>query len=143
VVLEENKQEGEMIMVKRILNTTTGKYYKLRQNTTASGTAGQIMGLWSPKRTVATTSHRLYKKEDGETLQEIKKSKYTGYLRGEYFSSEWSDGSPMEGYMIYQSNNGEIYPYGDFSESGNVKGSIDCGDIGFYGFEKTFTKIKK
>ena len=37
--------------IKRILNTTTGKYYKLRQKTTANGTAGQIMGLWSPKRT--------------------------------------------------------------------------------------------
>jgi len=49
-------------MVKRILNTTTGRYYKLRQKTTANGTAGQIMGLWSPKRTVSkpTSKRALY-----------------------------------------------------------------------------------
>ena len=49
-------------MVKRILNTTTGKYYKLRQKTTANGTVGQIMGLWSPKRTTAPT---MSKRETG------------------------------------------------------------------------------
>lgn len=38
-------------MVKRILNTTTGRYYQLRQKNTSNGTVGQIMGLWSPKRT--------------------------------------------------------------------------------------------
>ena len=35
---------------KRILNPLTGKYYELRQRTTKNGVAGQIKGLWSPKK---------------------------------------------------------------------------------------------
>lgn len=50
-------------MVKRILNTTTGKYYQLRQKTTTNGTTGQIMGLWSPKRKATViTSKRVNQK---------------------------------------------------------------------------------
>ena len=35
---------------KRIYNPVTGKYYELREKTTKYGRAGQIKGLWSPKR---------------------------------------------------------------------------------------------
>ena len=51
-------------MVKRILNTTTGKYYAIRQKTTENGTAGQIMGLWKPKKTTVKASGRTSKKRE-------------------------------------------------------------------------------
>ncbi|MDP2797317.1 MAG: hypothetical protein Q8N94_07390 [Methanoregula sp.] len=35
---------------KRIYNPVTGKYYELREKTSKGGIAGQIMGLWSPKK---------------------------------------------------------------------------------------------
>ena len=35
---------------KRILNHSTGKYYKIRQRNTENGTKGQILGLWHPPR---------------------------------------------------------------------------------------------
>jgi len=35
---------------KRIYNPVTKKYYAMRQRTTGAGKAGQIKGLWSPKK---------------------------------------------------------------------------------------------
>ena len=35
---------------KRIYNPVTGKYYELRERTSKGGIAGQIKGLWSPKK---------------------------------------------------------------------------------------------
>lgn len=35
---------------KRIYNPVTRKYYELRVKTTKYGKAGQIKGLWSPKK---------------------------------------------------------------------------------------------
>ena len=35
---------------KRIYNPVTGKYYEVRQRTTSKGRAGQIKGLWRPKK---------------------------------------------------------------------------------------------
>jgi hypothetical protein len=78
-----------------------------------------------------------------ETMEEIKKSGYTGNLRGEYFDGVWADEeeSPMIGYAIYSCYDGEIYPYGRFSETGNSEDSVDCGDLCMAGNEKTFERI--
>jgi hypothetical protein len=35
---------------KRIHNPVTGKYYELRQRSSVNGEAGQIKGLWKPKK---------------------------------------------------------------------------------------------
>lgn len=35
---------------KRIHNPVTGKYYELRQRSSVNGEAGQIKGLWRPKK---------------------------------------------------------------------------------------------
>lgn len=71
-------------MVKRILNPTTGRYYAVRQKTTAGGTAGQIMGLWSPKRTVAKRKVTTSKRENyGE--DKMKKLTPTVTCRGEIY----------------------------------------------------------
>lgn len=68
-------------MVKRILNTTTGRYYKLREKTTSAGTAGQIMGLWSPKRTVKTSKRE---KSDSELC-----NVYIGDIRAVSVKDHW------------------------------------------------------
>ena len=39
-----------VMVTKRIHNPVTGKYYELRQRSTVNGDAGQIKGLWSPKK---------------------------------------------------------------------------------------------
>ncbi len=39
-----------IMATKRIHNPVTGKYYELRQRSTVNGEAGQIKGLWSPKK---------------------------------------------------------------------------------------------
>jgi len=38
------------VRIKRIHNPVTGRYYELRQRTTVYGNAGEIKGLWRPRR---------------------------------------------------------------------------------------------
>lgn len=68
--------------------------------------------------------------------EEIVKRKFSGYVRGNHFSGEWIDGSPMNGYGIYYCEEGEISCFGDFSESGELHDRVECGDLIQQHFEK-------
>jgi hypothetical protein len=63
------------------------------------------------------------------TKEEIEESKMSGYVRSEYFSSEWLTGECMAGYAIYYVLEGKISNFGDFSESGKVEDAEDAGDL--------------
>jgi len=63
------------------------------------------------------------------TAEEILKMKFTGYVRGEYFSGEWLDGSSMCGYPIYYVEDGVIDEYGEFSETGEPTDCEYAGDL--------------
>jgi hypothetical protein len=86
-------------------------------------------------------SWRKYKVGDRVTMEEIEESGMTGYVRGEYFSSEWLDGSCMAGYGIYYVLEGAISEYGDFSESGKVEDAEDAGDLMSIAYEKNDFEI--
>jgi hypothetical protein len=73
--------------------------------------------------------------------EEIRKNKMTGYVRGEYFSGEWLDGSPMAGYGVYYVSDGKISNFGDFSESGKVRDAVDAGDLINIADERKFTVL--
>jgi hypothetical protein len=71
---------------KRILNTSTGKYYKIRERNTKYGDKGEIMGLWHnekgssgkqktpPRDNKARSSH--------EQKKEMKKRGFFAWLFG-------------------------------------------------------------
>jgi hypothetical protein len=61
-----------------------------------------------------------------KTLQDIK---FTGFVRGERFKSEWLDGTEMYGYGIYHVSDGIISSYGDFSETGELCDRVAAGDL--------------
>jgi hypothetical protein len=47
--LKDTYPNGVSIMAqKRIRNSSTGKYYKIRERTSLYGKKGEIMGLWHP-----------------------------------------------------------------------------------------------
>ena len=63
------------------------------------------------------------------TRSELEKMKFTGYVRGEYFSGEWLDGTNMCGYPIYHVEDGVIDEYGEFSETGELDDCEYAGDL--------------
>ena len=84
-----------------------------------------------------------FKIGDVATKEELQKSKFDGYVRGEYFESTWHaapmEDDDMKGYCIYRVGYGEIQRYGDFSPSGELQDIEDCGDLCEAINEKFFT----
>lgn len=62
-------------------------------------------------------------------IENLKGLNYSGYVRGEYFTGEWLDGSPMKGYGMYHVDGGEVAEYGCFSESGELSDMKEAGDL--------------
>jgi len=77
------------------------------------------------------------------TKKQLKKERYTGYLKGNKFDGEWPNGGEMLGYGIYYCDDGEIDVYGDFSKSGKLRDRQDAGDCVESVNENSFTKIKR
>lgn len=76
---------------------------------------------------------------DGEDLKGLN---YSGYVRGEYFTGEWLDGSPMKGYGVYTVDRGDVAEYGCFSESGGLQDIKDAGNLIESFREETFEIVQ-
>ena len=78
----------------------------------------------------ATTTHKkTLHIGDSCNRGELSAARLTGYVRGEEFIGEWTDGTPMEGYGMYYVEDGYVHEFGDFSESGKLSDRVDAGDL--------------